>query len=506
MFFKSIRWRLEIWHGLILLGVLAGLGLTAYELQRGRQFRRVDEELQRRVGELATALRMGAPPNRPGNFPPRRDRPSGPAAGDEPPPALPPRPNEDRPANSPGPPGRDRLPNEFHLPPRPAALFDEADTNAFYYVIWTRDGKELARSTNAPAEISMPAAQPGNLPQPPRNRGVFRELWQRTPPGEVLLAGRTVASEFGDLHRTAWMLTAVGGAILLLGLAGGWWIAGRAIRPIGDISSAAVKIAGGDLSQRINATETDSELGRLIAVLNSTFARLDAAFEQQRQFTSDAAHELRTPVSVLLTQTQAALNRERSASEYRETIEACQRAAQRMRRLIESLLELARLDAGQEPMKRMSFDLAQTARDCIDLIAPLAQERGLRVEQDLKPAPCVGDPERLAQVITNLLTNAIQYNHQWGEVKIATASEADSASLTISNTGPGIAAADLPRLFERFYRADTSRTEGRSGLGLAISRAIVTAHGGTIEVTSKEGVGTNFTVLLPRNAELPTNL
>ena len=120
--------------------------------------------------------------------------------------------------------------------------------------------------------------------------------------------------------------------VLLLGLTGGWWVATRALRPIEDISATAVKIAAGDLSQRISTRDTENELGRLAAVLNSTFARLEAAFAQQRQFTSDAAHELRTPITVMLTQTQTALNRERGAAEYRATVEACQRAAQRMRR------------------------------------------------------------------------------------------------------------------------------------------------------------------------------
>ena len=147
--------------------------------------------------------------------------------------------------------------------------------------------------------------------------------------------------------------------MLLLGLAGGWWVATRAIRPIEAISATAVKIAGGDLSQRINAADTESELGRLAGVLNSTFARLEAAFAQQARFTSDASHELRTPVSVILSQTQTALSRERTSSEYREALEACQRAARRMRKLTESLLELARLDAGQEPMKRERFDLSR---------------------------------------------------------------------------------------------------------------------------------------------------
>jgi len=306
-----------------------------------------------------------------------------------------------------------------------------------------------------------------------------------------------VAADLQELRRAAWRLSATGGVILLLGLAGGWWIATRAIHPIEDMSATAVKIAAGDLSQRVNVADTDNELGRLAGVLNSTFSRLESAFAEQKQFTSDAAHELRTPVSVVLTQTQSALSRERTTAEYRETVEACQRAAQRMRRLIEALLELARLDAGQEPMKRARFDLSKTAQDCVELIRPLADERHVTIHCDLRPADCMGDPERLAQVITNLLTNAIHYNHEGGEVRIATQQQASSVALTVADTGQGIPSVDLPHIFERFYRADKSRSAGRTGLGLAISKAIVEAHGGTLEVSSQPGAGASFTVRLP---------
>ena len=238
------------------------------------------------------------------------------------------------------------------------------------------------------------------------------------PSGEMIWVGCSVAPELKELHRTALKLASIGGIILFFGLAGGWWIVSRSLRPVAEISSAAVKISAGDLSRRISIAETESELGQLAAVLNSTFARLDAAFAQQKQFASDAAHELRTPVAVILTQTQTALNREREAADYRQTIEACQRAAQRMRKLIGALLELARLDAGQEQMKRMNFDLSETARDCVELIRPLADERGVKIISELAPLEIPGDSERLAQVVTNLLTNAIQYNVPDGEVRI----------------------------------------------------------------------------------------
>ena len=327
--------------------------------------------------------------------------------------------------------------------------------------------------------------------------GTFREVMTDLPSGEWILVGKNITPELKELHRSGLEFVCVGAIILLFGLAGGGWLVGRAIRPIEAISATALKISAGDLSQRINVAEAESELGQLAGVLNSTFARLEAAFAQQQQFTADAAHELRTPVSVMLTQTQTALNRERNAPEYRETIEACQRATQRMRRLIESLLELARLDAGQEPMKRLQFDLSRTAQDCVDLIRPLADERGLKVHCELPPIECHGDAQRLAQVITNLLANAVQYNKPNGEVRIIARLQDSTIELTVGDTGQGIAAADLPRVFERFYRADQSRSSGQTGLGLAISKAIVEAHGGTIEVSSQPDMGTTFMVRLP---------
>src|SRR5204863_893263 len=140
---------------------------------------------------------------------------------------------------------------------------------------------------------------------------------------------------FTSMRRLAFMLVLAGASVLLLGLAGGWWVSSRAIRPIGDISATASKIAAGDLSQRMNSTAMASELAQLVAVLNSTFARLDAAFANQARFTADASHELRIPISVILSQTQSTLSRERGGPDYREALEACQRAAQRMRQLTE---------------------------------------------------------------------------------------------------------------------------------------------------------------------------
>jgi two-component system OmpR family sensor kinase len=485
--FKSIKWRLQLWYGLILVVVLAGFGGTAYQMERNRQFRRVDGELHRRIGVLAQQMHR----------PPRGPQQRRPAQGELPDSG----PLEDGPLPQfpdDGPPIRVRRPPNFTVTPQIAALFDDSQPNQFYFCIYDRDGKLIARSDNFEWAFTvtrqLPASSVNVAPvigtPKPNFKGLRREFIERLPSGETVRVGGSLSPELKELRRTALNLTAVGGLILLVGLAGGWWLVRRSLRPISEISATAAKISAGDLSQRINVAEAESELGQLAAVLNSTFARLETAFAQQKQFASDAAHELRTPVSVILTQTQTALNRERDAASYKQTVEACQRAAQRMRRLIESLLELARFDAGQEVLRRESFDLAQTVSECAELVKPLADEREMYLVCELAPLEITGDPGRLAQVVTNLLTNAIQYNQPGGEVRVALEQEAD--------TGQGMAPEDLPRVFGRFFRADASRTgAGNAGLGLAICKAIVEAHGGTIEVASEENVGTTFTVRLP---------
>ncbi len=504
---QSIKWRLQIWYGLILVAVLAGFGFTAYRLESNQQFDHIDNELHRRFGVLANSLRR-PPPHRPGfDF----DRPP-PGSMDQPP-------DRDMPA-SPGNAmnafndmsGNHPLP-AFHLSPEDAHFFEAADPHAFYFKITrlsTHGPVEIASSTNfpiEPAEVHYPSPMPANMmvlprlnPQPPRINTYknYRETSEILPSGEWIQVGCSIAPELHELKLTALRLAVIGGVILLFGLAGGWWLVGRALRPITDISLAATKISGGNLSERINIAEAESELGQLANVLNSTFARLETAFAQQKQFASDAAHELRTPVSVILTQTQTTLNRERDAAGYKQTVEACQRAAQRMRRLIETLLALARLDAGQEAMKRLPFDLSSTVEEAIAMVKPLAQERGMKIDAELEPLEMKGDSERLAQVATNLLANAIQYNRTDGTVHVQIKQENGLAVLTVADSGKGISPADLPHVFERFYRADKSRTgAGNTGLGLAICQAIVAAHAGTIEVSSRENVGTTFTVRLP---------
>jgi heavy metal sensor kinase len=504
MIFNSIRWRLQVWHGLILVTVLMGFGFTAYHVARDNQLRRIDQDLEQHLLPMVRPQSPMHPPDHGPGFG-LGASPGGPPPGE---------PRGGGHGNSP----------DFCLAIKDAiqraSVLDANQTNTFYYVLWNEDGTMLARSPSAPSDVSMPRYRPlvqasdaqvrGMLGEPGhprpgpmratlRTRGESRELFRCLPHGECLLVGRSMAPDLAAMHRLALWLVAAGTAVLVVGLAGGWWLASRAIRPIEDISATAVKIAAGDLSQRINASDTESELGRLAGVLNSTFARLEAAFAHQVRFTSDASHELRTPISVILSQTQTSLSRERTAPEYRETLEACQRAAQRMRKLAESLLELARLDAGQQHMKREPFDLARVAGDCVEMVRPLAGERGIDIHCDLPIVECLGDPERVGQIVTNLLSNAIHFNHEKGQVRVSIRAENGAAFLTVADTGTGIPEQDIPHIFERFYRVDKSRSriQGRTGLGLAICKAIADAHGGSIQVSSQPGEGSAFTVKLP---------
>jgi two-component system OmpR family sensor kinase len=343
----------------------------------------------------------------------------------------------------------------------PAGLFVD-----YYFVVWYRDGSVLKRSAGAPEGLARPAiSQRDTLPHY-RTRLQYREALHCSGLGDCVLAGRSVEEDLAALRNFAWMLFGAGGAVLALGLGMGFWFTARAIRPIEKISAAASRISHGNLSERVEGAGSGDELGNLAEVLNSTFARLEAAFLRQRQFTADAAHELRTPLAVIISEAQTTLARERAAADYRETVEACLETAQQMRRLTESLLELARFD-GREEHACAEVDVAEAARAAVERIRPLAERHGIAIESALALAQAWCNAERIGQVITNLLANAIYYNKAGGKVNVATESFQDRAEILVSDTGVGISAEDLAHIFDRFYRVGKarSRAEGHVGLG-----------------------------------------
>ncbi len=458
--FRSIRWRLQMWYGALLAAVLVGLGVTAYEVEAKLRSERVDDELERLAFAVSAAgrptpRRIGAEEE---GDPPRRES------------------------------GQPKL----------AEVLSPADVaRGFYFAVWRKNQPpRFTASAGAPADMPQP---PDRTPQGIRQRGPRREFFLSSNPGDIALVGRSIEGDTAAIGRFGWLLAGGGLAVFAVAMTIGWWLVTRALRPIQDISRAAGKIATGDLAQRIDTRDTESELGQMADVLNSTFARLEASFAQQARFTADAAHELRTPVTVILMHAQNALAAGGLTGEQREAVEACERAAQRMRRMIQSLLQLARLDAGQEAMERGQIDLAGVAGECAALIQPIAAARGVTIQTEFATAECRADEGRIGQVITNLLGNAIHHGREGGRVWVTTRREADWAVLTVADDGPGIAEEHRPHLFERFFRVDRARTgaSGRTGLGLTIAKAIVDAQGGTITVSSVVGEGATFTVRLP---------
>lgn len=506
---RSIRWRLQLWHALVLLGVVALFGVILFGQERQARWQEVDAELQACARVLEGSLR-GAPPHVIESLfpdrehrPPRSPRPSelsaeGPPPEDRRPPKKgPPKgserkgPPEDRHNES------ERLDGLFSLP-RHLAYRYSADRLPYYVI---RDAEDrVVRST---AASDVPAWDDVRLESDSdfvaRQRGPFREILIRAPHHSTILVGRDVSSELNDLARQAGWIALIGSVMWVLGVLGGLLLSHGVLLPIERMSSAASEIAAADFSRRLEPEETVRELAELARVLNSAFDRLQGALAQQVRFTADASHELRTPLAVILSQCELALAQTRSPEEYQETVAACHRAAERMHRLVESLLQLARLDSGEGSLNCQPCDLSEVARECLEMVEPLAEFRDISIRGEFHAARILADRERLAQVLTNLLANAVNYNRSGGSIVLRVERDASDAVLTVADTGVGMAAKHLPHIFERFYRADPSRSreQGGSGLGLAISQQIIHAHGGTIQAASVEGEGTTFTVRLP---------
>ena len=287
---------------------------------------------------------------------------------------------------------------------------------------------------------------------------------------------------------------------LAVALGGGWFLAGRALRPVEAITLAACRIAAGDLTQRLTVAHSQDEIGQLSATFNDMIARMEASFRQVRQFSADASHELRTPLTVMKGETELALRRARPAEDYRLVLESNLEEIDRMVRIVDELLFLSRADLGEVRIESLPVRLDALVEDTQRQAAVLGQELDVQVRAGtVEPVTVRGDELRLRELLLNLVDNAVKYSQPGGKVEIALARAGATARLSVTDYGIGISAEAQARIFDRFYRADDARAHARegTGLGLAICKWIVEAHHGRIEVQSTVGEGSRFTVVLP---------
>jgi two-component system, OmpR family, sensor kinase len=395
----------------------------------------------------------------------------------------------------------------------------------FVLALVGQDGKVALQQGSLPASVlagmlstwnGSPRILPYTLPAAQGLTGEVPYIFQVSPllveriwGGFLLLASPLTYA--GQLQRLAISLALSSLLILLFAFAGGYWLADRAMKPVQAIVEAARSISESDLSRRLNLQRED-EIGELADTFDQMLKRLEAAFERQRQFTADASHELRSPLALIELEASRLLERPHSPKEVEKALRLIQSENERMSHLVNELLLLARLDSGKVAWGAEKIDLSDIVVDVTERLSPLAREREVALRTgELVECPAQADRTYLEHLLTNLVENAIKYTQREGaEVLVETGCQELNGRawslVRVSDNGPGIPEEHLPQLFDRFYRLDKARTrpEGDadeqisgSGLGLAIASSIAQAYGGKIEVESKLGEGSTFTLWLP---------
>jgi heavy metal sensor kinase len=364
----------------------------------------------------------------------------------------------------------------FHLPLDKAALQNAAQGKPHFETV----------STLAPAPIRL-------LTSPVNMQGRVIALVQ---------VGESLGQVESTLrHLRLILLTFSPFAILALSI-GGWFLAGRALAPVVRISRAARKINAENLYQRLPTTGTQDEIAQLAETFNSMLARLESSFDKVRQFTGDASHELRTPLAILKGETEVALRWAKEPEELRGTLESNLEEINRMDRILEDLLALAKSEAGELNLNIVEFSLSDLLQDLYLQGRTLGTPKKISVSLNLHVTEEIwieGDQLQLTRMFLNLLANAIKYTPEGGKVSISLAVRGHEAVVEVADTGIGIAAEHLSHIFDRFYRVDEARNRqvGGTGLGLAIVKSIIDAHAGRIDVESSPDQGSAFTIYLP---------
>lgn len=390
--------------------------------------------------------------------------------------------------------------------------YDDGDVR--WVEVWDEDGMPLfVRGTDRHRRLQA-ALGPPSFTRP----GVATVEPPGGPPLRILVLAKTIDGRqvFLRVGRTEtaireqlWagllaLLVAVPVAIAVV-TAGGYLMAGRALLPLARMTAHARLISADRLSERLPAGDPHDELGELAGVFNATFIRLEDAFERLRRFTADASHELRTPLTALRSVGEVALRDARTAEAYRDVIGSMLEEAERLTRLVDSLLTLSRWDSGRVVPSRECVDLADLAHDVVGHLEVLGEEKRLAIDVEAGgPAMIVADRLMVRQAVINIVDNAIKFSPAGGRVVVAVTVDDATCTLSVADQGPGIPREHHDRVFDRFYRVDKARARelGGAGLGLAIAHWAVSANEGRVSLTSEDGRGTCFTLTFPAAGRL----
>ncbi|NJD09311.1 MAG: HAMP domain-containing protein [Gemmatimonadetes bacterium] len=404
--------------------------------------------------------------------------------------------------------------HEWELSPAEAAQVRDLNR---YAQIWNADGESLLRTryltTDLPLDTAaLHGALAGELTWSEARleaipvRSLYYPLGRlgHLHAPHVLQVAAPLLARNQMLHMALLLLAAI--TLLISGgtFLGGWWLAARAVRPVHEIIDHAQAIEAGTLQRRIGAYADSHEYQRLVQVRNNMPDRLDPAFEAQRRFTADASHELRSPLTALRGEIELALRRPRSDTEYRQVLDSAREEVERLSRITEDLLTLARSDAGVLSPRRGPVQPVLLARELAPRLQAVAPDKGVVITvtggDDVVLA---ADPDLLRRLLWNLGSNAVKFSPPAGAVTLAVRREGDAVLLEVADQGPGIPAGERGRIFERFYQADPARSTAAgsgTGLGLAIARVIAELHGAAIEAVEAPGGGALFRVLFPTPA------
>jgi heavy metal sensor kinase len=394
-----------------------------------------------------------------------------------------------------------------------AGEVEEHERDRGYFLeVWSRDGNLLYRSEELRGQSLglVPRDVTRHDGEPARSLRLSSRMQVRTmtrihhlPGGNSVFVRLGVSEE--SLWQEFWEMELVLGiglpVVVILVVITGFGVAARALKPVDAMAKRAAEINAEHLNERLTISNPNDELGQLGTAFNATLARLESSFDQLRRFTADASHELRTPLTAIRSVGEVSLQRPGEPKDYRDTIGSMLEETNRLTRLVDSLLTMSRADAGKIHLQRTNFSLLDLAEESVSLLEVLAEEKQQALCVDGDEGVIVNaDRTILRQALVNLIDNAVKYSHVKSRIRIRVTDTGRDAVVEVEDSGPGIPAEHLGRIFERFYRVDKSRSraDGGTGLGLSIAEWAVTVNGGKIEIQSEPDQGSIFRIRMPR--------